>query len=146
MLKTIKAYLLNTKGASAVEFALLAPILITLLVGTIDYGYYIVQRMELQSVATSVAEYVMIKQNDDNLVTVAGEVYSGNPLDITVTSSYQCQCEGGAPAACPLSCPGDDYQRRYVVVTVSQMHNILFPYPGFDSSVNLQSTARMRVD
>lgn len=144
-LSRIKKYIQNTDGIAAIEFALVAPILIFLIVATVDIGSYVMEDMKLQNTAHATAEYVAMVQSDSNAQTVAAESYRGNPEEITVSSSFSCECADGTPQACPLECGADDYQRRFVTVSVDAAFTPLFPYPG-TNDVNLQGLARMRVD
>ena len=48
------------RGASAVEFALVAPILLTLLTGTVDFGYMLTAQNNLTSVSQETARLVAV--------------------------------------------------------------------------------------
>lgn len=145
-MKFLQEYIRNELGASAVEFALLSPILIVLLIGTVDFGFYIMQSMRLQNVAHASAEYVSQAQDDANVQIIAEEAYAGDFADITLTSEFECECSDGVVDVCPVSCGSNDYQRRYVSVTASGTFQALMPYPGLADDLELESTARMRVD
>ena len=45
------AALKSARGAAVIEFALLAPVLLLMVVGAIDFGTFIYQKMQLQSAA-----------------------------------------------------------------------------------------------
>lgn len=146
MLKMFKKYLRNESGASAVEFALISPILIFMLIGTVDFGFFITERMQLQNTAHAAADYVAQVQDDANVQIVAEESYGAGFEDITLTSEFLCECSDGVEAACPVSCGDDDYQRRFISIAASGTFEPIFPYPGLPTDMPLQSTVRMRVD
>lgn len=148
MIKQFKKFWQERIAASAVEFALLAPIFVTLLLGTADIGLYITNNITVRNIAGSVAEYVASSQDDANIETVAMEMYGGDFEDVTLSSEFECECEDGVIQACPLSCEGDgDYQRRFVNVTASSSYESIFLYPILNADgMQQQTSVRMRVD
>ena len=142
----IEQYLKNELGASAVEFALFAPLLLVMLFGTVDFGFFTLERMRIQNVAQAAASYVSQVQSDADIQTIAQESYTGDYDDISLTSQFVCTCSDGTAQECPVVCDEDDYQRRFVSVSVSGNFSPILPYPGLAESLNLQSTVRMRVD
>ncbi|MCK5284107.1 MAG: pilus assembly protein [Alphaproteobacteria bacterium] len=145
-IRKIKKYFKSEYGASAVEFALIAPILILMLIGTVDFGMFIMERMQLQNTAHTVANFVAQTQDDRNIQTIAAESYGANFADITLVSNFTCECSDSTAQTCPVDCGDDDYQRRFINVTASGNFSALFPYPFLPDSMELQSSVRMRVD
>ena len=139
-------FIREESGASAVEFALMAPVLVLLLLGLADMGLLVVERVQIQTLTTAAAEYVVRTQDDTNLPIVAAEVYPGNMNDITLESEFECECADGEAQICPVSCADGDYQRRFISVSASGNFSPLFPYYGLSDNITLQSTARLRVD
>jgi len=141
-----ESYKRNSDGASAVEFALLAPIFILMIVGTVDMGMYVLQKTQLHNTVHTSAVYVARAADDESLQTIAQETHQGNFEDITVTSAFECECADGAVLSCPASCGSDDYQRRYVLVSGTGSYSSLFPYPGIPQSITISTQSRVRVD
>lgn len=147
MIQLIKRYTSNQDGASAVEFALLAPFLIVMLVGTYDFGIFIKEKMQLQNTAQVVAQYIAKAQDDSNAQVIADEVYSGSNDDLDLNTEFFCECSDGIAAECPIVCNDeDDFQRRFVTVSVSGNFEAVFPYPGIPDEINMESSVRVRVD
>lgn len=142
----LKGWFVDEEGASAVEFALVSPFLLLLLIGVVDLGSFITERFKVQNAIAAAAEYVAEVQDDANVQVVAQEAYNGDFSAMTVTSDFECECGDGVAAACPVACGTDDYQRRFVVVGGQATFEPLFPYPGIPASIVLQSTSRVRVD
>ncbi|MGB0720701.1 MAG: TadE/TadG family type IV pilus assembly protein [Bdellovibrionales bacterium] len=146
MVQVFKRYVADCVGASAVEFALMAPILIFILIGTVDAGRYVHQRMQMTNAAHTTASYVAQAGDDANAQTVASESYGGDFDDIAVVSEFECECSDGEALACPVACGADDFQRRFVRVAASGTFSPVFPYPVLSEGLTLQSSVRMRVD
>lgn len=140
-----KKYIHDCGGVAATEFALIAPIFAMLLVGTADMGMYILENMRLQNAAHAAASYVAQAQSEENAATVAAEIYNGRG-QIDVDTELACECADGVPLVCPASCGADDYQRRFINITINGTFNSLFPYPGLPEEMSLAGYARMRVD
>ena len=146
MRKFIQKYITRNDGASAIEFALLAPLLVFMLVATLDFGIFIKQKMMLQSMVSTTADYAMRTQSDDGLETVAEHAYSGNFEKITLSLDFECECSDGVAQVCPSACGLNDYQRRFIRVEAEGIFEPIFPYPGIPENINIQSSARMRID
>lgn len=140
-------YFGDEQGASAVEFALIAPVIIMLFVVTIDLGFLMRDKMQLQNAVFSIADYVAQAQSADNLNQVAAEVYNDDAGNVDFSAEFTCACSDGIVVSCPVTCIGDgDYQRRYVTVSGEGTFDTLFPYPGTFDSMDFSSSARVRVD
>lgn len=61
----------DTKAASAVEFGLLAPILLIMLFGVLQVGVYLQNYNAVQSLASDGARYAMVEYQKDNQLTDA---------------------------------------------------------------------------
>src|SRR3546814_15447685 len=48
---------MEQRGAAAVEFAIIGPLLLLLMAGLIDYGFYVAQSMRLGNVVQGVLQY-----------------------------------------------------------------------------------------
>ena len=144
--KTLKRFIKNEKGASAVEFALMSPFFLIIFAGLADTGLFVVKRMQMQTVVASTAEYVVNTFDDANVQTVATEIYPGDINDLTVTANFECECADGEIQACPIMCGTGDYQRRFIEISASGNFDPLFPYPVFGNNVTVRTSARLRVD
>jgi Flp pilus assembly protein TadG len=93
-----RRFLADAKGGSAIEFGLLAPAMITMLMGVIWVGIQMKSYNELRSVAADVSRYTVIEYQKSNKLTAAqvSDVAAatavrlpyaliGDNLDVTVT-------------------------------------------------------------
>jgi Flp pilus assembly protein TadG len=145
------------RGNAAVEFGLIAPILIGLLVPIADYGLYIYDNMQLHLAAQAGMEYAAHNGYDPTGITNA-TISAATPLNLTandVAVSQFCGCPdannnivvtpncSGATVPRP-HCNNDPAQPIvgvYVNVTASYQYQTLINYPGTPASQTMSSGA-----
>lgn len=143
-------YLKNTKAVAAVEFVLIAPILILLLIGLIDFGLYINAEMKLENMARASSEYVRNGGDPGNLtadVIAFGEAADtlNNFDDLTITTTSVCECDDGAETVCSDGCASNGYMREFIEINLDMTYSTIFPYPGLPSNLELNGHARMQI-
>lgn len=87
----------STRGAAAVEFALVLPVLLAFLLGIAELGYLIMLDSTAAMAAREGAREMAISQNRDAAIAVASAAFSGDMGGQTPTSvvvPYACT-EGG---------------------------------------------------
>lgn len=124
-------------GVSAVEMALIAPVLMIIFLGLIDYGIAIFSKIELTSSVRSGAQYALI--NSTNMSAIQTTVINSsnlNPANLVVDMPYiTCECSNGTlDATCSVTCPADTL-RHYVVI------NATYTYVPFFLPVNIVMSA-----
>lgn len=138
----------NNAGVTAVEFALIVPIMLLMFVGIADLGIGIYTNMEVQNAAQYGTEYALLKGYDASAITAA--VTSSTGLShITVTPSQYCGCPSGnaiAASDCSATCADGTRAGTFAQVSVTDTYTTLIPYPGLPASFRLsaQSTARLQ--
>ena len=136
------------RGIAAVEFALLAPILVGVLVGVADLGNGIYRWMEVTDAAQAGAQFAV--RQGYNAAAVMSAVSSATSLaSVSSTSSQFCGCPSGADiaaAACGSTCPAGSPAGTYVSVAAQTQFSPLLPYPGLPNPLTLsaQSTVRLQ--
>lgn len=124
----------HTDGNAALEFALLLPILLFLVVGTFDLGRSIHTKLTIQSAISSGMLHATWTQGEDLAGTVAVVRHDLGALPIDIESDQYCTCTNGSP--CKNSCPVGNPRHVYVRATHSGPHNIFLPdidlSAGFD--------------
>lgn len=138
----------RSRGAAALEFALVLPILLMLVFGTIDFGYMINRTTVLNNAAREGAREAIFNPDataiEDRVKVAATDTF--DPADLTVTVT--CRAADGTP------CPGVDFTAEWeeggtAIVHVLYTHDFLTPAPsvfGLGSSRNLSSTVEMRIE
>ncbi len=141
-------------GNAAVEFAIIAPVLIGLLVPVADFGLYIYDQMQLNLAAQAGMEYAA--RNGWVPAGIQQAAINASPsLNLTaqnVTSSEFCGCPSGTTIAAQncndpntgqqAHCNNDPAQPlvgTYVNVTTTYQYNTLFHYPTIPDSQTLSS-------
>lgn len=150
------SYFFRNDGVAAVEFALVAPFLLLLLIGLYDLGSYMNQKMRLENAARAAAEYV--NQGGDeadlqsDIVLLTEFSASSESLDtLQMETEYVCECTGGAVVDCDTgtcddgSGDTDTYMRRYFLVNLNMTMQPVIPYPGLPGALGLSGDARIQV-
>ena len=132
-------------GNVAVEFALIAPVAMLMLVGVTDYGTAVYDRMQLSSAVRAGIQYAM--HHSANPATIEQVVMSALAIDhsaVIVTAGQVCECPSGAAAECDETCP-DGARRTFIRINAVQQHDALFDYPGISNPTTLQAQAFVRI-
>lgn len=109
----------DRRGAAAVEFALMAPILLLLFTGMVEYGTYIQQGMTVASATRAGVQYSLHSHaNAEDSAAIESIVRSelGSPASLTIAVEESSRCPDGTSVAANQTCPG--YGRPQVFVTV----------------------------
>lgn len=133
----------NERGAAAVEFAIVLPILLLILLSIIDFGRYAYVRISLSSASFEVADAVsrgLLLSSDTNalkeskIITLIGDVAPGiasfaqleNPAQLTLTPL-------------PETCPNTNNQ---TTVTIRTNFNSISPLDSFFNDASASTSMR----
>jgi len=150
--------LASERGNAAVEFAIIAPVLLGLLVPTADFGLYIYDKMQLNLAAQAGMEYAArngwvpagIQQAAINASpslnltaqNVSASQFCGCPSGNTIAQQNCNDLNTGQQAHCGNN-PANPLVGTYVNVTTTFQYNTLFHYPGIPDSQTLSSGANL---
>lgn len=126
-------------GVSAVEFAIITPVLLVIILGMVDSGRAIFNKMELVSAVRSGAQYALGDSSDTSAIgqaVVASTNLSITTGDVTVTEF--CECDGSS-MTCGGGCGGTS--RKFMTVSASMTFDAFF-IPDF----NMGGTATVRIE
>ena len=117
----------SRRGAAAVEFALLVPVVVAGLTGVANYGLAVFEKIELESAARAGAQ--MAIRDRENTSAIQQNVVDSTNLTITtsdVSVSNTCRCADiDATATCGTTCADGDPTQYYTTVTVSKNFTLL---------------------
>jgi Flp pilus assembly protein TadG len=138
----------GTDGTAAIEFSIIAPLLILMLIGTVDLGIGTYQNMQVQNAAQAGAEYAMAR--GFNTAAISSAVTNATALQgisVSPAPSQFCGCPsetGIATAVCNSVCPSGAASGTYVTVFAQLTYTTLLPYPLLPPSYTFvgQSTVR----
>lgn len=149
----------SQSGQSLVELALLTPLLLLLLVGTVEMGRYAYISVLVANAARAGAAFgaESLPQSVDTagIQAAAQNDFQNNGLatsSLTVTSSTTCGCDSGGTFTAATGCTGtgagtcaSGHWVVMVSVTASGTFNSMFNFAGIPKSLVLTHTAQMRV-
>lgn len=139
MIRFISRLLRNLGGQSAVEFALIAPVLVVGLVGAVDQGFNLYQRSDLESAMRSGAQYFMNGGKDiDTAVSIVDAAWTDRPEGAVVESSKFCMC-GETVSVCNKLCPDKSYPVSYHRITAA------VTFEGIISATQYETSQVVRV-
>lgn len=127
----------TSRGQSLVELALLAPVLITLVLGALDYGRAYFAYVSVTNAARNGAQYASSSPDaaadldgiKNAVLGDTGDLVDTSPTnpDVTVTTGT------------------DGRGRIYADVRVTYTFTTIFPWPGLPTSMDVERTVRARV-
>jgi Flp pilus assembly protein TadG len=137
-------------GQSLVELALVTPLLLLLLVGTIEIGRFAYYSILVSNAARAGAQYgaqSLATAADNAGISTAAKNDAQNITGLTVTSTQLCGCNGASlSGTCPASgCAAPGHGLVYVKVTAAGSFTSLFSYPGIPKTFNVTGTEEMQV-
>lgn len=146
-------------GNSAVEFALVAPLLILITFGAFDYGRAYVEGVRMNGAARAGAQYALFEPTNwtdgQTMERTALEEYVGHALTdsqlaslpVSAAAADFCACTAGATLACSDTCPDGSSPGRFVRVTLAGAVGLTLPYPWSadgETAVGGEAVVRVR--
>jgi Flp pilus assembly protein TadG len=150
----IRSVARREEGASLVEFALVAPMLILLLVGLIEIGRFTALAIMASNAARAGVQYGAqdLQTAQDSAGIQAAAVADGQNLSNWtsstggVTVAELCSVNGATPATCSAAGSGAPMNTVYYVkVQVTGKFTPLIHYPGLSNAIPVSGSAIMRV-
>ncbi len=138
-------------GVSAVEFGLLAPLLLTILLGVLDFGIGYWEHMEVANAAQAGAAYATKNGYDSTSIQTAVTNATSLPgVQASPAPSETCGCPnatgGITTASCSTSCTSGGTAGTYVTVNATVTYKTLFTWPWIANPVTLASSTIVRIN
>jgi Flp pilus assembly protein TadG len=136
-------------GVAAVEFAIIVPPLLLMVVCTADLGFGMYRKLQVQNAAQAGAEYAIAhgyKPSSISTAVKSATTFSSN-IVATVPPSY-CGCPsntGVTTATCNFTCADGSLSGTYVTVSAQGSYTTLLPYPGIANTFDFASTSTVRI-
>ena len=147
--KRLRRFLADRGGVSAVEFAIVAPFLIGMLIPVTDLGLAFAKKTQLHNAVRAGTQYALVNGWDVNGITSAVNAATKvSPLSITPAPGQTCGCPTGAginSVTCGSTCPDRSDAGTYVTVSAQTTYNTVFNYPVMGSTVVLYSSTIARI-
>jgi Flp pilus assembly protein TadG len=149
--KTIwQRFLKDQRGVAAIEFGLAGILILILGLGLSEFGLLVKRGMDVSTAARTGAQLGIKDQDPDNIETVAKAATDLTAAKVTVTSSTVCECPddlgttidcGDDPAD---ECVAATEFARFIQVTVSYSHTLLYGFPGMPNPFVIERTVIIR--
>ena len=135
------------RGIATIEFALLAPLMLLLVAGVVDYTLLMRAAIATGDAARAGAQFGSLSvgnaSNTSGMQTAALKAAPDIP-NLTASAATVCSCANGNTVNCSGgTCPSGPV-RTYVQVTVRTSVPPLFSYPALGDSGAVIATATMR--
>jgi Flp pilus assembly protein TadG len=139
--------LADSRGAAAVEFALLLPVLVTLVIGMSDYGALIYQSMQVSAAAHAGALYAL--RNGYSAGAIQTAVVGATTLTVTASPAPQlvkaCVIGGAVVVTAGSTCPSGGAPGSYVIVNAQAAVTPIVAFTAFVMPSTLSSQAMIRI-
>lgn len=147
LLTSIFAVRGDVRGVTAVEFAMLAPLLVALFISIFDLGLGIYTNTQLAAAAQYGGGYAV--QNGYNATSISTAVKTATALQgLTVTPAEFCGCpssSGVTSTSCTATCSDGLAAGTFAQVSVAKDYTTIFPYPGLPAVFHLNQEATVRL-
>ncbi|GAC1425360.1 MAG: hypothetical protein NVSMB5_19650 [Candidatus Velthaea sp.] len=135
-------------GQALAEIALITPLLLLLLIGSIEYGRYMHFGIMIGNAARAGVQYG--SQNAATAADVAGMqtaalVDAENLSGVTATASSYCKCADGTTSTCAVTDCSASHRLTYVQVLTAGTFTSILSYPGIAGSLAINAQATMQV-
>jgi len=129
-------------GVSAIEFAIVAPMLVFSVLALVDVGMALRERMMMDSVLRIGAHRALADAGEGAveqlLATAANEQFATN-IDLTVQRYCACPATPNTVVACNTTCSGANPSVFYRLSAARSFQGILLPAMAFGPSVTVQA-------
>lgn len=107
----------NIRGTSAIEFALIAPVLIALLFGVAEVASYTSSAMSMDRALRAGTQYVMNGGKENTVIEkIVMKSWSDLPAKVSVTVSSDCLCAGTHTTCSASACPDGSKPEGYMTL------------------------------
>lgn len=145
----IRRFIAGTEGAALVEFSLFAPILLPMVVCTMDLGLGIYRNMQVQHAAQAGAQYAIAHGYDASSISSAvtnATNFAG--ISASPAPNQFCGCPsdtGVTSVTCPATCADGAVAGIYVTVSAQATYTTIVPYPLISSGFALSAQSTVRI-
>jgi Flp pilus assembly protein TadG len=139
----------DTSGVAAIEFGIIAPILVLMVVAAADIGMGFYRKIQVEGAAQAGAQWAIRNGFDTNAITNAvTSATSASSISVSPAPAQFCGCATGtniSSATCGTTCPSGVQVGTYATVSAQMTYNTILPYGFFPSTYNLSSQSTVRL-
>ena len=134
------------RGSALLEFALMLPMLVLLLVGAVDFGRAWYVNLEVANAAEAGALYGTQNPSDIAGMKAAAALDAAELPALQISSTYGSECSDGTGAVSQSNyapnCNSNSVE--YVEVDTTLAYKPILAYPGISSQMTMTGKSRMR--
>jgi Flp pilus assembly protein TadG len=142
-------HLSDTRGTAAIEFAILSPILLALLLGVVDLGFGLYAAIQAQSAAEAGALYAAKHGwNSAGISAAVVGATGASGMAASPAPTLFCGCpsaSGIATIVCTSTCTGGVQPGEYVQVNSSLARLSILSDPGLGLATTLTGESTIRI-
>jgi Flp pilus assembly protein TadG len=144
--RRLARFRVEDRASSLIECALLLPMVIVLLLGSVDFGRAFYVNLEVAAAAEAGALYGVQNPSDTSGMQAAAILDAPDINLLSSTATYGTECSDGTMVTSSnLPVPSCSVNAvTYVEVTTSMVYKPYFTYPGMGATWSLASKARLR--
>lgn len=142
-------------GTIAVEFGLVAPVVLVLLLGVVESSLAISDNLSVQAAARAGTHFGLTKPPlQGDMSSVIASARAAMPTDwavpngtnsAVVIASLKCECEITGPAVCGMPCGLGEASQTYLRVEVSKTYKPLLSSRYFSPSFQFKNASLVRL-
>jgi hypothetical protein len=144
-MRRLKAGARSDRGNAVVEFGLIVPVLLIMILGLVDAGRAISANARLGNGVTAGLRYALTDAyatNDILAAAMAGSRYADGEATINVTRF--CECPDGSAIVCSGTCAAG-FKRIFVQVDMTRTQPTVFSYPIIGDTVTVSRSGSLQV-
>jgi hypothetical protein len=128
MIRKIISVHRDHRASVAVEMAIIAPVLIFLVFGIVDYAMYVMDSMRVAKGVASAVQFAMYNSdNDEGIRQVAYTASKFTSSQASIDIQHLCECPN--TGSCADNCPNDNHQKIFVSVAMQYSYTPMIPIP-----------------
>lgn len=142
----------DDSAMSAVEFAIIAPVLLLMAVGVVDYGEAAFRSMQVQNAAQAGIQYAAVHGYQVSGITAAVQSTGAPGISVSSGPTQFCGCPtttNSVPTLtstpCGSDCADGTVSGTYVTLTAAATYTTLISYPLIPTSFAFSSQATVRI-
>lgn len=150
MIRAFRFLLGDDRGTAAIELAIIAPMLATMIVGVVDLSNGFSRKLALEQATQRAIEKVMQTTETmppEDVIKAEAAAAAGIPVT-NVTVTYRLECNEVAKPSYDDECTAAQRQARYLLVTATDKYTPMLPvkFGGIDAdgTYHLSATSGLR--
>lgn len=131
----------DQRGTSFIELAFLMPVLLMLLLGSVDMSRMISARMDLEQAAQRTTDFALSSRpNGSNTSYLVAEAASASGLPANhVTVDLFLECNGSRMVDFDAGCPAGNVRARYVTVSIEDQIEPMFDWSNLGGLLGINA-------